>query len=402
LNNLPFNLNRKIRIAHLITGIGSGGAGEDTLCTIEGLDKVKYQIDLIMGKKLRDDKLKRIRNKGINFIQIQPFRSRYHFLYDSILLLKLMILFKKGHYDIIHTHTTKSGILGSIAAKLAGVPIIIHGLEINALEVCSSKFIKIIKMFLEKMISKFTDAYISVSEIVSQKYLEYGIGKKAKYFTVRSGIELNKFLNAREDMDIRQTSQELGINREDFVIGNVGRLVESKGHYFLFQAIKKILEIRNSRPVKLLLIGEGEDKEKLIKYAKELNLEKNVIFTGYRENVEELMVLMDIFVLTSLREGLSRVLVEAAAAGLPSIAFNIDGIPEIIKDNHNGFLVEPRNVIQLAEKISKYIDNKPLVLMHGRNGREFVKGKWSIEGMVKETEQIYNDLVEKKITNKIR
>jgi len=397
LNNLPFNLNRKIRIAHLITGIGSGGAGEDTLCTIEGLDKVKYQIDLIMGKKLRDDKLKRIRNKGINFIQIQPFRSRYHFLYDSILLLKLMILFKKGHYDIIHTHTTKSGILGSIAAKLAGVPIIIHGLEINALEVCSSKFIKIIKMFLEKMISKFTDAYISVSEIVSQKYLEYGIGKKAKYFTVRSGIELNKFLNAREDMDIRQTSQELGINREDFVIGNVGRLVESKGHYFLFQAIKKILEIRNSRPVKLLLIGEGEDKEKLIKYAKELNLEKNVIFTGYRENVEELMVLMDIFVLTSLREGLSRVLVEAAAAGLPSIAFNIDGIPEIIKDNHNGFLVEPRNVIQLAEKISKYIDNKPLVLMHGRNGREFVKGKWSIEGMVKETEQIYNDLVEKKI-----
>ena len=397
MNNLPFNLNRKIRIAHLITGIGSGGAGEDTLCTIEGLDKVKYQIDLIMGKKLRDDKLKRIRNKGINFIQIQPFRSRYHFLYDSILLLKLMILFKKGHYDIIHTHTTKSGILGSIAAKLAGVPIIIHGLEINALEVCSSKFIKIIKMFLEKMISKFTDAYISVSEIVSQKYLEYGIGKKAKYFKIRSGIELNKFLNAREDMDIRQTSQELGINREDFVIGNVGRLVESKGHYFLFQAIKKILEIRNSRPVKLLLIGEGEDKEKLIKYAKELNLEKNVIFTGYRENVEELMVLMDIFVLTSLREGLSRVLVEAAAAGLPSIAFNIDGIPEIIKDNHNGFLVEPRNVIQLAEKISKYIDNKPLVLMHGRNGREFVKGKWSIEGMVKETEQIYNDLVEKKI-----
>ena len=397
MNNLPFNLNRKIRIAHLITGIGSGGAGEDTLCTIEGLDKVKYQIDLIMGKKLRDDKLKRIRNKGINFIQIQPFKSRYHFLYDSILLIKLIILFKKGHYDIIHTHTTKSGILGSIAAKLAGVPIIIHGLEINALEVCSSKFIKIIKMFLEKMISKFTDAYISVSEIVSQKYLEYGIGKKAKYFTVRSGIELNKFLNAREDMDIRQTSQELGINREDFVIGNVGRLVESKGHYFLFQAIKKILEIRNSRPVKLLLIGEGEDKEKLIKYAKELNLEKNVIFTGYRENVEELMVLMDIFVLTSLREGLSRVLVEAAAAGLPSIAFNIDGIPEIIKDNHNGFLVEPRNVIQLAEKISKYIDNKPLVLMHGRNGREFVKGKWSIEGMVKETEQIYNDLVEKKI-----
>ena len=402
MNDLPFNLNRKIRIAHLITGIGSGGAGKNTLFTIEGLDKEKYYIDLVMGKELREDILKRIRNKRINFIQIQPFKSRYHFLCDTILLLKLIILFKKGHYDIVHTHATKPGILGRIAARIAGVPIIIHGLHVNALEVFDSKFINTVKIFLEKMISKFTDAYISVSEIVSQKYLEYGIGKKAKYFTVRSGMELNKFLNAKKDMDIRQKRQEFGINGEDFVIGNVARLVPSKGHYFLFQAIKRILEIRKNQPVKLLMIGEGKDKEKLIKYAKESNLEKNVIFTGYREDVERLMALMDIFVLTSLREGLPRVLVQAAAVGMPSIAFNIDGIPEIIKDNHNGFLVEPRNVIQLADKISKYIDNKPLVLMHGRNGREFVKGKWSIEEMVKETEQIYDDLVEKKITNKIR
>ena len=401
MNNLRLNSNRKIKIAHVITGIG-GGAGENTLFTIEGLDKEKYHINLVMGKELKEDISRRIRNKRINLIQVQPFKSRYHFLYDTILLLKLILLFKKGHYDIVHTHMTKPGILGRIAARIAGVPIIIHGLHVNALEVSDSKFINIVKIFLEKKISKFTDAYISVSEIVSQKYLEYGIGKKAKYFTVRSGMELNKFTNARKDMDIRQKWHEFGINGEDFVIGNVGRLVLSKGHNFLFQAIKRILEIRKNQPVKLLIIGEGKDKEKLIKYAKELNLEKNVIFTGYREDVEKLMALMDIFVLTSLREGLPRVLVQAAAVGMPSIAFNIDGIPEIIKDNYNGFLVIPRNVEELTTKIIKYMDNKELILLHGQKGREFVKGKWSIEEMVKETEQIYDDLVEKKITNKIR
>jgi glycosyltransferase involved in cell wall biosynthesis len=401
LNNLRLNSNRKIKIAHVITGIG-GGAGENTLFTIEGLDKEKYHIDLVMGKELKEVLSKRMRNNRINFIQIQPFKSRYHFLYDTILLLKLIILFKKGHYDIVHTHMTKPGILGRIAARIAGVPIIIHGLHANALEVSDSKFINIVKIFLEKKISKFTDAYISVSEIVSQKYLEYGIGKKAKYFTVRSGMELNKFTNARKDINIRQKWHEFGINGEDFVIGNVGRLVLSKGHNFLFQAIKRIIEIRKNQPVKLLIIGDGKDKEKLSKYAEELNLEKNVIFTGYREDVEKLMALMDIFVLTSLREGLPRVLVQAAAVGIPAIAFNIDGVSEIIKDNYNGFLVIPRNVEQLTTKIIKYMDNKELILLHGQKGREFVQGKWSIDSMVKKTNQIYHDLIEEKITKEMK
>jgi len=402
LNNLRLNLNRKIRVAHLIAGIDTGGTGENTLFTIEGLDEKKYRIDLVIGKELRKDILKRILNKKINLIQIRPFKARHNFLYDPILLLKLLGLFKRGRYDIVHTHATKSGILGRIAARIAGVPIIIHGLHVNALEVFDSKFINVTTMLLEKITSKFTDAHISVSEIVSQKYLEYGIGKRIKYFTVRSGMELNKFFNAKGNVDNQQKRQELGLAGECFIIGNVGRLEASKGHHFLFRAIKEILKFRKDQPIKLLVIGEGEDKEKLIKYTKVLNLEKNVIFTGYREDVEKLMALMDIFVLTSLREGLPRVLVQAAAVGMPSIAFNIDGVSEILKDNYNGFLVEPTNIKQLVERIIKYIDNKELIRLHGKNGQNVVRNRWSVEGMVKKTDQIYSYLIEKKINNKIR
>lgn len=397
LNNLRWNSNKKIRVAHLIAGIGTGGTGENTLFTILGLDKKKYHIDLVVGVELKKDILKRILNKKINLIQIRPFGARHSFLYDPILLLKLIVLFKRGRYDIVHTHSTKSGILGRIAARIAGVPIIIHGLHVNALEVFNSKFINVTTILLEKITSKFTDAHISVSEVVSKKYLEYGIGKKMKYFTVRSGMEINKFFDAKGKVNNQQKRQELGLSGKCFIIGNVGRLEASKGHHFLFQAIKEILKFRKDQPIKLLVIGEGEDKEKLIKYAKKLNIEKMVIFTGYRRDVAELMAIMNLFVFTSLREGLPRVLVQAAAVGIPSVAFNVDGISEILKDNYNGFLVEPTNFKQLVERIIKYIDNKELLRMHGKNGQNVVKDRWSVEGMVRRTDQIYSDLVEKKI-----
>ena len=109
------------------------------------------------------------------------------------------------------------------------------------------------------------------------------------------------------------------------------------------------------------------------------------------------MAVMDIFALTSLREGLPRVLVQAAAVGVPSVAFNVDGVPEIIKDNYNGFLVRARDVGQLENRIVKYMNNKELVLLHGRNGREFIKNKWSIKGMVDRIDKIYQDLVREKL-----
>ena len=210
-------------------------------------------------------------------------------------------------------------------------------------------------------------------------------------------MELNKFFNARENVDNQQKRQELGLTSKCFIIGNVGRLEASKGHHFLFQAIKEILKFRKNQPIKLLVIGEGGYKEKLIEYAKKLNIEKNVIFTGYRKDVAELMAIMDLFVFTSLREGLPRVLVQATAVGMPSVAFNVDGVPEIIEDNHNGFLVNVGDVKQLTKRIIQYIDHKELLVLHGKNGRELIKGKWSIEDMVERIDKIYVNLVRDKL-----
>ena len=210
-------------------------------------------------------------------------------------------------------------------------------------------------------------------------------------------MDLDKFYNVRKRIDHKEKLSEFGIDSNSFVIGNVGRLESVKGHRYLIDAFKKIEVERQSVSFKLLIIGDGNEKADLKNYVKELNLENRIIFTGFREDIEELMAIMDIFVLSSLREGLPRVLVQAAAVGIPLVAFNVDGVPEIVKDNYNGFLVRPKDVDQLANSIIRYVDNKEIINLYGKRGREFVKGKWSIKDMVDKIDKIYQNLVREKI-----
>ena len=388
---------RKIKVAHIIARMITGGADENTLFTIEGLSKEKYEIDLITGEEFDKDILNKVKNHPFDIIQIKGLKWKLNFLHDPIVLLKLIKLLKKKHYDIVHTHTTKAGILGRIAAYLSGVPVIIHGLHGSTFQAFNSGLLNWLLFLFERLTGGFTDAYISVSKVLSKTYIEKGIGKKDNHYTVYSGMELSKFYHARDKINYQEKYKELGIKEGEFLIGNVARLETRKGHQFLLDAFKNVVGEQKYSQVKLLIIGEGNKRKYLENYVKELNLGDKVIFTGYREDVEELMALMDIFVLTSLREGLPRVLVQAAAVGVPSVAFNVDGVPEIIEDNHNGFLVRVEDVEQLTKRIIQYIDRKELLELHGKNGRELVKGKWSIEDMVDRIDKIYQNLVREKL-----
>ena len=390
-------MGRKIKIAHIIARMITGGADENTLFTMEGLNKNKYEVDLITGEELDKSIFGKVKNNNFNIIQIKGLKWKLNFWYDPIVLFKLIKLLKKKRYDIVHTHTTKAGILGRIAAGITGVPIIVHGLHGSTFEAFDSGLLNWLLFCFEKLTGRFTDAYVSVSKVLSETYIKKGIGKKENYHTVYSGMELDTFYGVRGKINCRKKQMDLGIDSEDFVIGNVARLEMRKGHKFLIDAFEKVIEERKGCSLKLLIIGEGEEKENLENYVKKANLGDKIIFTGYREDVEELMALMDIFVLTSLREGLPRVLVQTAAVGIPSVAFNVDGVSEIIMDNYNGFLVEVKDLEQLENRIVRYINNKELVLLHGRNGREFVENKWSIEGMVDRIDKIYQKLITEKI-----
>lgn len=390
-------LNRKIKVAHIITRIITGGAEENTLYTIKGLDKKKFDIDLIVGEEFREDIYDNFENNDFCIIRLKGLKGKLNFLYDPIVLIKLINLFKKNHYDIVHTHLTKIGILGKIASRISGVPIIIHGLHGSAFQAFNSKLLNWALIFFERITSKYTDAYISVSRILSEKYIKEGIGKRENHFTVYSGMNLDKFYYSRKKINRRKKLADLGISSDCFIIGNVATLEPRKGHKFLIDAFKKVIEKHKNKSIKLIIVSDGYERENLVNYVDKLDLKEKVIFTGYREDIEELMAIMDVFVLSSLREGLPRVLVQAAAVGIPLIAFNVDGVPEIIKNNYNGFLVRPKDVEELADRIIRYINNRELINLQGQRGREFVKDKWSIEDMVNKIDGIYQELIKEKI-----
>ena len=179
---------------------------------------------------------------------------------------------RKNHYDIVHTHTTKAGILGRIAARIAGVPVIVHGLHGSTFEAFDSWLLNWLLFLFERLTGRFTDAYISVSGVLSEKYVERRIGKKENYHTVYSGMQLETFYGVRGKINCRKKREEFGIGVGDFIIGNVARLETRKGHKFLIDAFKNVVEEQKDNHVKLLIIGEGNKREYLESYVHELNL----------------------------------------------------------------------------------------------------------------------------------
>ena len=390
---------KRVKLAHLIARMGTGGAEENTCYTIQGLDKAKYEIDLIVGDEFGSQYERIFKKEKIKVIQISRFIGNLNFWYDISLFLNLIKIFYRNRYDIVHTHGTKAGIIGRIAARITGVPIIIHGLHGSALDAFSSKWLNILFLYLERLAGYFTDAHISVSTILSQNYLKQKIGKPERYYTVRSGMELGSFSRDNEP-GIEAKRKELSIGSDDFVLGNISRLELLKGHSLLLKAFKILTEQEKdkSRRIILMIIGDGEEKENIYQDIKELGLEKSVILKGYRNDIPNILAVVDLLVHTSFREGLPRVMVQAAATGVPMVAFNVDGIPEIIRDDYNGFLVEPKNINQLVEKITIYLRKPELLKMHGDNSKRVVKNRWTIEGMVKGTDKIYSKLIEGKIS----
>lgn len=393
---------KRVKIAHLIARMGTGGAEENTCYTIQGLDKDKYEIDLIVGDEFGSQYKRIYQKEKVKIIQISKFIGNLNLWNDINLFINLIKIFYKNRYDIIHTHGTKAGIIGRIAARITGIPIIIHGLHGNALGAFSSKWLNILFLYSERLTGSFTDAHISVSTILSQNYLKQKISKPERYYTVRSGMDLSCFSQDRKS-NIEAKRKELSIAPDDFAMVNISRLELLKGHSLLLKAFKILVEQEKGkdrdkdRRIILMIIGDGEEKENIYQDIKKLGLEQSVILKGYRNDIPEILAVTNLLVHTSFREGLPRVMVQAAAAGLPMVAFNVDGIPEIIRDGYNGFLVEPKNINQLVEKIKIYLNKPELLKMHGDNSKKVVKNRWTIEGMVKGTDKIYSKLIEEKI-----
>jgi glycosyltransferase involved in cell wall biosynthesis len=384
----------KIKVLHVITRLIVGGAQENTLYTVAGLDKSKYWVVLASGPTDGPEgNIEDIVHKNkINFVKIPELVREIDLYKDLIAFFKLYRLIRRYRFDIVHTHTSKAGILGRCAAKMAGTQVIVHTPHGHLFYGYYGKFKTRSFIWLERTIARITSCIITLTEIGKKEHISFGIAQPQKFRVVQSGIDAEAFKKT-DPSRVEKLRKELGLSSDNKVVGTVARLVPVKGHSYFIQAAEKIVKvIPQSR---FMIVGDGVLRAKLEKLVKEKNLRDYFYFLGLRSDVSDLLSLFDVFVLSSLNEGMGKVVVEAMASSKPVVATRVGGIPEVVSDNDTGLLVEPMNIDSLAESVISLLKDKQRSMAMGEAGRRRAEAIFLKDEMVCKIDKIYREFLYK-------
>jgi glycosyltransferase involved in cell wall biosynthesis len=353
---------------------------------LKGLDKSRFEVEFACapGGDLIDEVVK----QGVKFHPIRNFVQRISIYDDLMALFELVLLMRRQRYDIVHTHNSKAGFIGRLAARIAGMPIVVHTIHGFAFHEFEKPPRQILFILLERFAARFADKLITVSEPLKQWGLRLGIGKKEQYITIYDGIEINRFIL---DVNVGQKRQEFGIKAADLVVGVVSKLWEGKGHRCILQAAQKV--VKKVPDVKFMFVGEGYLRKELEQLVQKLGLSDYVIFTGFRTDIPQITAIFDIAVLASFYEGLGRVLLEAMVLGKPVIATRVGGIVDVVDDGKTGILVPPNDSEALAQALIKLLLDGELRRRMGEAGRAKIDAKFSARTMVSQIEKVYEELI---------
>jgi glycosyltransferase involved in cell wall biosynthesis len=377
-----------MRVTHVITRLIVGGAQENTLATVAGLRQIPgVQVDFISG--LTSGPEGSLEQEAGDLIVVPQLVRPIHPLADMRALGKLESIFRERKPGIVHTHSGKAGILGRLAAKRAGVPVIIHTIHGPSFGKFQNAAGNFIFRTAEKYVAGFTTHFIVVADAMKEQYLAAGIGRPEQYTKIFSGFALERFLSAKNDPELRK---KLGIGPDDFVIGKIARLFKLKGHDDLFAMAPEL--VRQNPKIKFLLIGDGEWRGRFEAMAKSLGVEKHFFFTGLvpPDEVAKYTGIMDALAHLSLREGLPRAVPQALAAGKPVVAYDCDGAREACLEERTGFLVQPGDLETLKKRLLQLAGDPALCQKLGWAGQDFVRENFPVEKMVRDIYNLYMKL----------
>ncbi|MBU2102934.1 MAG: glycosyltransferase, partial [Candidatus Omnitrophica bacterium] len=361
----------KRNILYIIWSLGLGGAERVVINLAKGLDKNKYNVTVCCLND-KGQFAYELEKEGIEVVALNKKGA-----FDISIVPRLSSLIRRYNIDIVHTHLWGANFWGRIAAKLANVKVII-ATEHNMDTWKNGGY-----FILDRWVSSFTDKVIVVSESVKDFYYKKIGLTDEKSRMIHNGIESEKYALAKKGTDFKTNGNEI-------VIGIVGRLVPQKGHKYFLLAMKELV---SKHRIKGLIVGSGPMGEELKQYSKDLGLNGNVVFTGLRQDIPEVLKSLDILVLPSLREGLPIVALEAMASGVPVVATNVGGTPEVVIDNETGILIEPENERDIVNAIGRLIEDKVAMERLICNARRHIQKNFTIEKMVLQHESLYTELL---------
>lgn len=369
---------------HFITSLTTGGAEMMLYKTVSNINYKKYKpvVCTLISGPIEE----KVRKKGITVYNLNLKRKL--FLLFSI--YRLVKIINKEKPSIIHTYMFHADIIGRIIARICRIPIVISSIRNENIGGRLREKLLGVTDFL-------VDSVTAVCKSAGDKQVQEGTTKPEKLTIIYNGIEIDNFkqLNESTKLKIKRT---LNIPLDHYVFITIGRLHRQKNHKLLLKAFAKILEI--NKKCSLIVVGDGPLKLDLINLATELKINNNVVFTGPRDDIPNLLAISDVFVLASSWEGLPNVILEAMAAEKPIIATSVGGVPEVVENNKNGFLIKPDDKNELTNTLIKMLElsNNERNEM-GKIGRCIVEKKFTIKRTIETTEQLYSELLRNKGLN---
>jgi glycosyltransferase involved in cell wall biosynthesis len=381
-----------VRIAHIITRLIRGGADENTLLSCNGQAEMGHEVHLIYGLEASDAMVCRLHPAVIRH-QIRALRRPLTPIGDAWATLAATTLLRQIKPEIVHTHTSKAGAIGRVAARIASISGVVHGIHILPfLNVGLAE--QLAYLTTERLLAPVTDAFVDVSYGMMETALANGMGPAPKHTVVPSGMDLTQFTDAQpiddEEVGAVFACPSAEASRMKLLVMTAALEPRKRVIEFL-DVFARVVE---SEPAAALaVLGEGRDRDAILARVHALGLDEKVALPGFRNDVERWVARADVCVLASEREGLPRAVVQYVLAGRPVVSTALPGLEDIVKSGINGFLVPTHFLHEMAAPICSILTNPQLAASMSREAKSLDLSRWSTRHMVARLEDIYRSVL---------
>ena len=384
-----------VRVLRVIARLNMGGPALHVAYLTAGLAKRGYETTLVAGSLARgEDSMAFVADElGIEVERIEELHREISPLRDAVATVRLARVIRRVRPHILHTHTAKAGAVGRLAALLAGdarPPIVVHTFHGHVLRGYFDPLRTAGFRLLERWLATKSTALVAVSPQVRDDLVSLGVAPRERFVVVRVGIELEQRVAAERD-GRGESRRVLGIGPDRFAVGWIGRMTGVKRTDDVLRAFRRLRD--RGVDACLCMIGDGPDRPAVERRAHELGLMRDTFFLGYQEEVAPFYAAFDAMILPSINEGTPVSAIEALAAGRPVVATRVGGVPDVIREGEDGFLVEPGDVDGLAERLARLAADPELRERLGTAGRARVIPRYSVERLVDDIDLLYRSLL---------
>jgi glycosyltransferase involved in cell wall biosynthesis len=333
---------------------------------------------------------------GVPVVTIPHLHREISPVRDLLATIRLARIIRAERPAILHTHTAKAGAVGRVAALLAGrrrPPIIVHTFHGHVLRGYFGRLWTGVFRLLERVLARITDVLVAVSPEVRDELVAFGVAPATKFRVIRLGIELDERLSP-DGAARAETRRVMGVADERFVVGWIGRMTAVKRTDVVLESFRRLRD--EGVDAVLCMVGDGPDRQSVENLAGGLGIMRDSLFPGYQEDVGPFFAAFDVFVLPSGNEGTPVTAIEALASGCPVVATRVGGVPDVVTDGEDGFLVDPGDVEGLAASLARLANDPALRARMGGAGRERMRSRYAVDRLIDDVDRLYRELLQQK------